>query len=61
YIEHYLMQRNTPNIFFFLVLLGGSVAEWASAFQLGTRGAKARAAEPRDPGFNPHSCPIRSE
>ncbi|CAN8019826.1 unnamed protein product, partial [Ixodes persulcatus] len=28
---------------------GGSVAEWSSAHQLGARGAKARAAEPRDP------------
>ncbi|KAG0429385.1 hypothetical protein HPB47_023700 [Ixodes persulcatus] len=33
---------------------GKSVAEWASAHQLGARTAKVRAAEPRGSGFNPH-------
>lgn len=39
---------------------GASMAECVSAPQLGAHRAKARAAEHRDTGFDPHPCPFRS-
>ncbi|KAG0443952.1 hypothetical protein HPB47_014349, partial [Ixodes persulcatus] len=36
---------------------GVSVAEWASAHQIGVCGEKARAGEPSDPELNPQPCP----